>query len=196
MLYGIKAFGRKYGWILLGSTQADTYFVFCQILDIAFENHFIGDIICITVSFIKDNGVALTEIRKESFSMKHLTSSGKSKSGFIFIGGMVLLYFQIINDFSSLTFLRQCREPQRSCPCTSLIIHVTGFWGIKFLCYKVVHRIEVILFQCGKSFQLRLKVINRRTQVCFPETPFQSSFIQGGSIDFFQFLWRILQAVS
>ena len=27
-----------------------------------------------------------------------------------------------------------------------------------------------------------MKVINRRTQVCFPETPFQSSFIQGGSI--------------
>ncbi len=62
---GIKAFGRKYGWILLGSTQADTYFVFCQILDIAFENHFIGDIICITVSFIKDNGVALTELGRK-----------------------------------------------------------------------------------------------------------------------------------
>ena len=65
MFYRIKAFGRKYGWILLGSTQADTYFVFCQVLDIAFENHFIGNVICIAVTFIKDNGVALTEIRRE-----------------------------------------------------------------------------------------------------------------------------------
>ena len=146
MLYGIKAFGRKYGWILLGSTQADTYFVFCQILDIAFENHFIGDIICITVSFIKDNGVALTEIRKRSLCFKSFTSDSltcrgfisgniisnsfisgnviygrliqqsfpslflfkerKSKSGFMFIGSMILLYSQIIDDFSGLAFLR------------------------------------------------------------------------------------------
>ena len=162
MFYRIEAFGRKHGWILLGSTQADTYFVFCQILDIAFENHFIGDIICIAIPFIKDNSISLTEIRKKSFTFKssisdyitfrdfifsNITSGSpsygdlicqsipcffllkkrKSKSGFMFIGRMILLYFQIINDFSGLTFLRQCREPQRSCPCTSFIIHITGF---------------------------------------------------------------------
>ena len=105
----------------------EKYFIFRQVLNITFENHFIGDIIRISVAFIKDYGISLTKIREECVSMKPFTSSSKSKAGSIFIGGMVLLYFQIINDFSGLTFLGQCREPQRSCPCTSLIIHVTGF---------------------------------------------------------------------
>ena len=64
MFYRIKAIGREHRRILLCSPKADTYFMIGQMFDIALEYHFIGYVIRPTVSFIEDNGITLTEIRK------------------------------------------------------------------------------------------------------------------------------------
>ena len=69
-----------------------------QIFNISFEYHFIGNIICIRVPFVKDYGIALTEIREKSSFSSHLLfrREGQRKTGFMFIGCMILLNSQII----------------------------------------------------------------------------------------------------
>ena len=158
-----------------------------QIFNISFEYHFIGNIIYIRVPFVKDYGIALTEIREKSSFSSHLLfrREGQRKTSFMFIGCMILLNSQIIKNLSCFAFLRQSGKPQGSGSGASLIIHISGFGGIKFFCYKVIYCIEIFFLQRRECFQFRLEIVNGRTQVGFPKMPFQTSLVQGEGIDAF-----------